>query len=115
MELTIKFSDDLTLDHVIELKNFIDEESIDGVQDTSIDKATLQKDQMGGAIFLSITAFIQAASQPLTELVKCLQKYVDTYRTPIELSTKDGIKIKIDKGRSLSAHELIEIIDALKK
>jgi hypothetical protein len=101
---------------IINLKKFIDKASIDGVEETEIERGTHKEGQMGaGDILNSIKTLIEAAEKPLVELVKCLQKFVDNYRTEITIPTKNGERIVLSHGRSMKAEELKEIVVAIQK
>jgi len=72
--------------------------------------------EMGGPAMLnSITLLIHAAQKPLVELVKCLQKYVDNYRTKITISTKDGESIVLEHGRSMTPEQLTKLIRTIQE
>jgi hypothetical protein len=116
MELHILLPEEESKKGVINLKNFIDRASIDGVTETEIDRKTHTDGQMGaGDILNSVKMLIEAASGPLIELVKCLQKYVDNYRTEITIPTKSGEKITLSHGRSMKAEELKDLVVAIQK
>lgn len=100
---------------IVNLKNFLDKASIEGIYQTEIERAPHENDQMGaGAILGSISTLIEAANKPLTELVMCLQKYVTNYRTEIIIPTKDG-NIVLSAGRSMTAQQLQELVTAILK
>lgn len=116
MELQILLSEENSKQGVINLKNFIDKASIDGVEETHVERSLHTKGQMGaGNILNSITTIIEAAEKPLVELIKCLQKFVDNYRTEITIPTKNGEKIVLSHGRSMKAEELRELVVAIQK
>lgn len=101
---------------IINLKNFIEKASIDGVETVEINRDIHSDGEMGaGAILSSITAMLSAVKNPLTELVKCLQKYVDNFRTTLKVSDGKGGFIEISHGRSMSPEQLKEIVAALQQ
>ena len=115
MELKIVLPEENSRQGIIHLKNFIDQTSIDGIEETEIERAVHQGDQMGaGDILGSIKTVIEAAEKPLVELVKCLQKYVDNYRTVITIPTQNG-NIELKHGRSMSPEQLQAIVVAIRK
>jgi len=68
-----------------------------------------------GDILNSITTIIEAAERPLVELIKCLQKFVDNYRTEITIPTKEGNKIVLSHGRSMKPEQLRELVTAIQQ
>jgi len=115
MELNIILEDE-NKQGIINLKNFIDKASIDGLEDTEISREVHGDGQMGaGAILSSIVTVIDAAEKPLLELVKCLQKYVDNFRTKIKIPDGKGSYIEISHGRSMKPDELKELIVAIQQ
>ena len=116
MELQIILLEEKSKQEAIILKNFIDKTSIDGLDSTEINRSEHKTGQMGaGDILNSIKLIIEAAEQPLIELVKCLQKFVDNYRTEITIPTKNGEKIVLSHGRSMKAEQLQELVVAIQK
>ena len=70
--------------------------------------------QMGaGIIISSIVTLIEAAEKPLIELVKCLQSYVDNFRTTIKVPDGKGGYIEISHGRSMKPEQLKDLITAI--
>ena len=97
------------------LRTFLLRESIDGLKAIDIERDTHTDGQMGaGAVLNSIKAVINAAEKPLVELVKCLQKYVENYRTTVTIPTKNG-NIEISHGRSMSPKDLKELVTAIQE
>lgn len=113
MEIKIILAEEPSVEGIIFLKSFIDKASIDGLEETEIDRTVHAEGQMGAGMLLnSITAIIHAAEKPLIELVKCLQKYVDNYSTMITIPTKDG-NIEIKHGRSMAPEDLKKLVVAI--
>lgn len=109
MEILINLEEPLK-NEVIKLKDFIDEESINGISTTQIETSAAGPGEMGAGELLSkIKAIITAAEKPLTELVKTLQKYVDNYRTNVNIEV-NGVKINISHGRSMDDEVIKELI-----
>jgi hypothetical protein len=99
---------------IINLKNYLEKASIDGVDEIEVNRTEHADDQMGaGAILSSITALISSAKNPLTELIKCLQKYVDNFRTKVRIPDGKGGVIEISHGRSMTPEQLKELVAAL--
>ena len=116
MELQILLLDENAKHGIVNLKNFIDKASIDGVEETEIERKPEEEGQMGaGDILGSIKTIIEAAEKPLIELIKCLQKYVNNYRTEISIPTKNGENIVLSHGRSMSATELQNLVIAIQQ
>jgi hypothetical protein len=110
MEIKILLPKGNSKQGVINLKNYIDRASIEGVVQSEVERASHYNGEMGaGAILGSISTVVEAAHKPLTELVKCLQKYVDNYRTEITIPTKNG-NIVLSVGRSMKADKLKELV-----
>lgn len=115
MELLISLPEEESKQGVINLKSFIDKASIEGLESAQIGRKVHANDQMGaGDILNSVKLIIEAATDPLVELVKCLQKYVDNYRTIITIPTKDG-NVELKHGRSMKPEELKELVTAIQK
>ena len=113
MEITILLPKDSSKEGIIQLKEFIDRASIPGINKTEIQRAPVVEGQMGiGDILNSIRAIIGAATDPLVELVKCLQKYADNYRTEITIPTSNG-NIIISHGRSMKTEQLKKLVVAI--
>ena len=114
MELKIILEQDNYRKGIIHLKEQLDKDGIDGMVSTEVDRATVSKNEMGaGDIINSITSVIHAAEKPLVELVRCLQKFVDNYRTKIRIPRKNGKDIILEHGRSMTADQLKEIVVAI--
>ena len=97
------------------LKDFLVREGVSGLENVEIERVDHRVGQMGmGAFTGSIKAIIEAAEKPLVELIKCLQKYVNNYRTHITIPTKNG-PIELSHGRSMKAEELKELVTAIQK
>jgi hypothetical protein len=97
------------------LKVFIEKASINGLYSVKVERVQHSQDQMGaGDILNSIQTIIEAASEPLVELVKCLQKYVDNYRTVITIPTRNG-NIELKQGRSMKSEEIKDLITSIQK
>jgi hypothetical protein len=97
------------------LLKFINKSGIEGLDGAEVDRGAAKPGEMGAeGILGSISAIIHAAEKPLVELVKCLQKYVDNYRTKIVIPTKKG-DITISHGKSMTATELKELITSIKE
>jgi hypothetical protein len=113
MKLSILILDGQTKDLIIMLKKYVDKSSIDGITQNDIDTVKNMEGEMGASDILnSITMIIEAAEKPLVELVKCLQRFVDNYRTKISIPSKNG-PIEIIHGRSMKPEELKEVIVAI--
>ena len=113
MEIKILLPEDGPQEGIINLKNFIDRAGIPGMELTEIERGPHLEGQMGAGVLLnSIATIISAATDPLVELVKCLQRYVDNYRTKIIIPTKDG-NIVLEHGRGMKAQQLQELVVAI--
>lgn len=113
MELLITIANGQAQD-LIHLNSFILARSPEGLDNSEIINKPQDAGAMGIGVFLGIKAIIQSASKPLVELIKCLQKYVDNYRTEIKIKA-NGKDIVIKKGRSMSAEELTNLVTEILK
>ncbi len=115
MELQIVVSKESSVQGAINLKRFIDSASIDGLEKSEVDRSFSNQGEMGtGNLLGSITTLIQAAEKPLVELIKCLQKYVDNYRTTVIIPTTNG-NIELKHGRGMTPEQLQELVVAIQK
>lgn len=115
MEIKILLPPEQSKLGVINLKDFIDKAAIDGVESSEIERAALLNGQMGvGDLLNSVKTIVEAATGPLVELVKCLQKYADNYRTVITIPTKNG-NIVLNHGRSMTPEELKNLVTAIQQ
>ncbi|MEO6000937.1 MAG: hypothetical protein ABIN89_29090 [Chitinophagaceae bacterium] len=115
MEIKIQLPEDVTGQGVLTLKRYIDKSGITGLQQAEIEQTAGAAGQMGvGALLNSISTIVTAATEPLVELVKCLQKYVDNYRTRITIHTSNG-EVVLEHGRSMKPDELQSLVAAIQK
>jgi hypothetical protein len=113
MELQISLPENAPRQGVLNLKEFLDRAGIDGVERTKIDTAPLEEGEMGvGELLNSITAIISAAAEPLVELVRCLHKYAENYRTRLTI-TANNVTINIEHGKSMKTEQLKELMKDL--
>lgn len=111
MELSLTIDSPNPQNQIPYLKNFIDKQGIDGVQKSEIGTGEHVAGTQGGLDILnSVKVLIEAAEKPLVELVTCLQKYVDNYRSDIMISNSKGASLKINMGRSIDKDTLKVII-----
>ena len=116
MELLISLNEEISKQGIIHLKDFIDRSSIEGIEQTEIERRPPKEGQMGfGEIFAAVKTIIEAAERPLVELIKCLFRYVENYRTEINIQTKNGEKIVLKHGRSMKPDDLQNIVVAIQK
>jgi len=112
MELIIALPDSSPKQQIILLKNHIDRTIIDGITGTEIERATYIDGQLGiGDLLNSISAVIQAAEQPLLQLVVCLQKFVDNYRTEITITNGSGKSLNIKSGKKIDQDAMKSIVN----
>lgn len=113
MEIEILLPADSPRQGIISLKDHIDRAGIPGVEKTEIERTPHGEGQMGGGILVnSLVTIISAAAEPLVELVKCLQKYVENYRTKITIPTVHG-DIILEHGRGMKPEQLKELVVAI--
>ena len=111
MELEIILDQEDYKKGIIQLKEVIDRQGIDGLSKTEIARMPSRNDEQGiGDIMNSIKTLVVAAQKPLVELIKCLQKYVDNYRTRITIPRANGKDIVLEHGRSMTPEQLKEIV-----
>ena len=115
MELKIQLPEDVSGQGVLILKKYIEKADISGLQQAEIEQTAGAAGQMGaGELLNSISTMITAAAEPLVELVKCLQKYVDNYRTRVTIHTQHG-EVVLEHGRSMKPEELQSLVVAIQK
>lgn len=116
MEIQFSLPEQESPQGIINLKNYIDKAGIEGISETVVLRATHKENEMGaGNILSTLKSYIDAAQKPLTELIKCLQLYVKNYRTEITIPTKNGEKIVLSHGRSMTAEELEKLTISILK
>jgi len=94
---------------ILEFQNFIKAENIEGVQNIEIVQKDAKEGEMSiGEVIASISILLTALSSPLTELVKCIQTYITTFKTDIEIETESGKKIRISAKEK--PEELIKLM-----
>ena len=116
MQIQILLPEGNAKQEVINLKSYLDKASINGIEKTEIERSVHSEGQMGaGDILNSVKTIIEAAEKPLVELIICLQKFVDNYRTEITIPTKSGEKIVLSHGRSMKPEQLQDLVVAIQK
>lgn len=99
---------------IIHLKEQLDRSGIEGMQINEVERIGSDQNEMGvGEILNSVTSIIHAAEKPLVELVMCLKKYVDNYRTTIRIPQNSGKDIVLEHGRSMTPEQLKDIVVAI--
>jgi hypothetical protein len=110
LELQISLSDEST-GGLIELKKYIAKQELKGVVSTELLQDTVKTGQMGILVIMdSLVTTTNVVESPIEELIKCLQDYVDSYRTYLTITTKEGIVIEINHGRSLKPEQLRNLL-----
>lgn len=104
-----------SVDQINYVKEDIDRESIEGIYSLKIEKEMLQRGQMtiDGGVLNSIKGIVEAASKPLVELVKVLQKYADNYRTPIKIKLNNGTEVTLSHGKSMTPDQLEKFVNSI--
>lgn len=116
MELEIVLDQSDYKQGIINLKKYIEGKGIPGVERIEVNRQEQPANSQGiGDILNSIGTLIEAAEKPLVELVRCLQKYVENYRTKITIPSKNGKNIVLEHGRSMSPEQLKEIVETILK
>ncbi len=110
MELSLSVNAPNPQNQLAYLKNFIDKEGIDGVKKSEIETGEHIAGTQGLDILNSVKVIIEAAEKPLIELVDCVQKYVENYRSDVTISNSKGASLKINMGRSIDKETLKVII-----
>ncbi|XZF12784.1 hypothetical protein ACTHGU_13435 [Chitinophagaceae bacterium MMS25-I14] len=117
MEVQIQLPADTPHQQVMRLKEYIIASEISGIDDVAIKRGAVDADSMGGLGDLTgtITAIITAAAGPLTELVKCLNTFIEGFRTELSIEV-DNKKISLKTGDPKKAEELAQsILQAIKE
>lgn len=116
MEVKIMLPEDNEKEKVSHLKKYLDTAAIKGLTEIKVERSINNPDKSWSGNFInSLNTFIDASTAPLIELIRCLQKYVNNYRTEITISTKNGGKIILSHGRAMEADELKELVIAIQK
>ena len=110
MELSLTVNAPNAQNQVGYLKNFIDKEGIDGVEKSEVETGDHVAGTQGLDVLNSIKVIIEAAEKPLVELVDCIQKYVENYRSDVTISNSKGASLKINMGRSMDKETLKMIV-----
>lgn len=110
MELSIAVNSAKPEKEITYLKNFIDKENIEGVEKSEIEHGEHVAGTQGMDILNSIKVIVEAAEKPLVELVTCIQKYVENYRSDVTISNAKGASLKINMGRSMDKDTLKVVI-----
>lgn len=110
MELTLIVDSNKPQAETASLKKFIDHNNIDGITKSEIEKGEHEPGTQGIDILNSIKLIIEAAEKPLVELIDCLQKYVDGYRSKVTLKNSTGASLDIEMGRGIDKATLKVIV-----
>ena len=110
MELTLIVNSDRPQTEISSLKNFIDRNDIEGLSKNEIEKSVHIPGTQGVDVLNSIKLIIEAAEKPLVELIDCLQKYVDGFRSKVTLKNSTGATLEIDMGRGIDKKSLKAIV-----
>ncbi len=110
MELSVIVAAAKPQNEIVSLKNFIDKKGIEGITKSEIEKGEHIPGTQGVDILNSIKLIIEAAEKPLVELIDCLQKYVDSYRSKVTLKNSTGASLEIDMGRGIDKETLRVIV-----
>lgn len=87
----------------------------DGVSSPLVEKSVPAEGEMGSGILGSVKLILDSINKPLVELVICLRKYVETYKTTLTIPTPNGlIEIKVNKGMTAAEIESL-IVNALRE
>jgi hypothetical protein len=110
MELTLIVDSGHYQPAVASLKDFIDRSDIDGISSNKINQGGHIPGTQGIDVLNSIKLIIDAAERPLVELIDCLQKYVEGYRSKVTLKNSNGASIDIVMGRGIDKSTLKVIV-----
>ena len=116
MKLRLSLPAQSSLQQVVYLKGLIVESAIDGIGDVEIERASVLSDGMSGLgnFANTIVAVVSASSRPLSELVKCLNTFIENFRTEVEISVGDK-KVVLKSGNLKQSEELVKtILQAIK-
>lgn len=110
MELFIAIESAKPEREIATLKNFIDKQGIEGLTQSGIEKGEHVEGTQGVDILNSIKVIIEAAERPLVELIDCLQKYVDGYRSKVVIKNSKGATLDVDMGRGIDKETIKMIV-----
>jgi len=107
---------------LIYLKDSLEGSEIEGLAEVQVKQREGNIGEMGiGEITNSLEAIIKAAGAPLTELVKCLQTFIESFKTSLKIKCPNGMEFSIDskylneKGIPKLVKELLEGCNAPNK
>lgn len=111
MKIEIQLPIDAPHQQVARLKDYIISSEIKGVDDVEIKRGTVDADGMSGLgeLTSTITAVIAAAAGPLTELAKCLNTFIEGFRTELNIEVGNK-KVTLKTGHPRKAEELAQTI-----
>ena len=105
MEIEISLPDATPKQEIINLKNYIERETIDGLAKVNVERVPHGDGQLGiGDLLNTITAIITATAA-IIELIQCVQKYANKFRVKPTISSKN-VTITLEQGKTINPEEL---------
>ena len=100
MKIEIKIINENAQKQIVHLKKYIESKRIDTLEHVEINKSALMNGQMSSGTFLdSITLLISSAQTPISELVKCLQIYIQNFKTEIHIKNENGRELTLSSSK----------------
>jgi len=110
MKIEISFFDNASERQIINLKDYIHRQKIDGLFNLEISQSKPKKGEMSsGGIDKALVSFIDSINAPLVQLVSCLTEYVKLFKTEIKLKNEKGTELNISSTK-LSKDQITEIV-----
>ncbi|TDX01415.1 hypothetical protein [Dinghuibacter silviterrae] len=107
MELSVTLNGNNHPNELLTLKTFIKRAGIEGLEGVDLARGVGPLD--------ALKANLKKAEKPLFELVKCLQKYADNYRTRVVVKTPGGKDYTLENGKDLRPDQIQAVVDGLLK
>jgi hypothetical protein len=107
MELSVTLNGNNHPNELLTLKTFIKRAGIDGLEDVDLARGTGPLD--------ALRTSLKKAEKPLADLVRCLQKYADNYRTRVVVKAAGGKDYTLENGKGLRLDQLNEMVESLLK
>lgn len=109
LQLDIEIIDENASELVISLKEYLEDE-IPEIESIKVHRKTSQTGSMsGGELSNILGAIIKEAVKPLTELVKCIQIWIQAQNTEIRIK-KGKNEIVINTNNTKKAEDLVKLL-----
>ena len=115
IRIEISFYDSASERQIINLKDYLHRQKIDGLSNLEISQTRPKKGEMSsGGIDKALISFIDSINAPLVQLVSCLTEYVKLFKTEIKLKNEKGTELNITSAK-LSKDQIADIVKTFMK